>query len=200
MLQRRKCQLMEETDSAKFRIGLWLALAVDGSRLDAPRTQANERQFCKQQNKKQSKKKKKRGRHARTRQPVSKKSHYNPQPVGPQVWLTLMWHIGMRMPWAWGTISGTRSMNRTISSFAVLAAIVVSSRSLDECANAMALCIAGRRTSKRKGVPPLVFRLLRFNDGRGEVCLVTNELNPRTLSDPLAGKIYRQRWRLKCFL
>ena len=37
--------------------------------------------------KKQSKKKKKRGRHAKARQPVSKKNHYNPQPVGPQVWL-----------------------------------------------------------------------------------------------------------------
>jgi len=52
LLQKRKHQLMEETDSAKFRIGLWLALAVDGSRLDTPRTQANERQFCKQQHKK----------------------------------------------------------------------------------------------------------------------------------------------------
>lgn len=84
LLQKRKHQLMEETDSTKFRIGMWLALAVYGSRLDAPRTQANERQFCKQQNKKnkkQSKKKNKRGRHAKARQPVSKKVTTNRNPL-----------------------------------------------------------------------------------------------------------------------
>ena len=52
---------------------------------------------------------------------------------------------------------------------------------------------------QRKGVPPLVLRLLRFNDGRGAVYLVTNELNPRKLSDPLAGKIYRQRWGIEVY-
>jgi hypothetical protein len=94
---------MEKTDQANFRIGLWLVLAVDGSRLDASRTLANEKRFCKPNKKKKSQKKKKnkRGRHAKKRKPVSKKKHYNPQPVGPQVWLTLLWHVGQRLPWAW---------------------------------------------------------------------------------------------------
>jgi hypothetical protein len=102
LILKRMHQLMEKTDEACFQIGLWLVLAVDGSRLDAARTVANERRFCKPKNKKKSKnKKKKRGRHSKKRAPVSKKKHYAPQPVGPQVWLTLLWHIGLRMPWAW---------------------------------------------------------------------------------------------------
>ena len=102
-LIKRMHQLMEKTDQASFRIGLWLVLAVDGSRLDACRTLANEKRFCKPKNNKKSKKKKKnkRGRHAKKRKPVSKKKNYNPQPVGPQVWLTLLWHVGQRLPWAW---------------------------------------------------------------------------------------------------
>jgi len=235
LLQRRKRQLMEETDSAKFRIGMWLALAVDGSRLDAPRTHANERQFCKPQNKKnkkQSKKNKKRGRHAKARQPVSKKSHYNPQPVGPQVWLTLMWHIGMRMPWAW-EIGPSYSSERA-HFLAMLETMEFPENTLFcgdagfvgydfwnaiHVSNHRFLCRVGSncrflkklgrvrerdgivycwpQDKQRQGVPPLVMRLLRFNDGRGEVYLVTNELNPRKLSDSLAGKIYRQRWGIE---
>jgi hypothetical protein len=95
----RMHQLMEKTDQGSFRIGLWLVLAVDGSRLDASRTLANEERFCKPRNKKQ--RKNRRDRRAKKRKPVSKKKHYNPQPVGPQVWLTLLWHVGQRLPWAW---------------------------------------------------------------------------------------------------
>ncbi len=66
-------ELMEEVDESKFRIGLWLVLAVDGSRLDAPRTVANELKFCKlkavKKKKKHNKKASKRSRHAKARKP-----------------------------------------------------------------------------------------------------------------------------------
>jgi hypothetical protein len=87
-------------------MGVWLALAVDGSRLDVPRTLKNERQFSKAKSKKQKKRKKakKRGRHAKPKKPAThKKKHYDPQPVGPQMWLTLFWHIGQQLPWCWKT-------------------------------------------------------------------------------------------------
>ena len=103
-LLKRMHQLMEKVDSGGFRIGLWMVLAVDGSRLNVPRTRANEQRFCKPtttRKKRHNKKKNKRGRHATKRTPVSRKKHYNPQPVGPQTWLTLLWHVGLRMPWAW---------------------------------------------------------------------------------------------------
>jgi hypothetical protein len=97
--------LMEECGKRAWRVGRWLPLAVDGSRLLVPRTEKNEKAFCKplkQGRKKRRKGAKKRGRHAR--RPVvvaAQKSHYEPQAVGPQMWLTLIWHIHLRLPWCW---------------------------------------------------------------------------------------------------
>jgi len=106
MLWHHLQSLMEQCDENGFRIGIWLALAVDGSRVSVPRTLKNEQQFCKADKKKTKnrKAKKKRGRDAKRKQaPTHKKKHYNPQPVGPQMWLTLIWHIGQQLPWCWKT-------------------------------------------------------------------------------------------------
>jgi hypothetical protein len=100
----RMHQLMPECHEAGWRVGLWLALGVDGSRVGVPRTRKNEERFCKPVKRRRKKaRSRKRGRHARQLRhdrPRSK-SHYDPQPVGPQLWLTLMWHIGLRLPWCW---------------------------------------------------------------------------------------------------
>jgi hypothetical protein len=99
----RMHRLMEQTDTARFRVGMWLALAVDGSRIDVPRTESNEQRFSKPRGaKKKSRKKSKRSRHAhQRRKPVSKKSHYDPQAGRPQMWLTLVWHTALQLPWCW---------------------------------------------------------------------------------------------------
>jgi hypothetical protein len=106
VLWRRLHDRMADCSDGSWRTGLWLALAVDGSRVGAPRTWKNEQRFCKpatKRGKKKGKNAKKRSRHAnRKRDSASrKKSHYDPQPVGPQMWLTLIWHIGLRIPWCW---------------------------------------------------------------------------------------------------
>lgn len=96
--------LMRQIDHAKWRIGKWLPLAVDGSRISVPRTWRNEERFNKPRKPRSKTKsgRKKRGRHAQPRrEKQSTKSHYDPQPVGPQMWLTLVWHIGLRLPWCW---------------------------------------------------------------------------------------------------
>ena len=99
--------LMEQCDETSFRVGLWVALAVDGSRVGVPRTLKNEKQFCKSKKaakKRKKTKSKKRGRHAKCKKaPTHTKKHYDPQPVGPQIWLTLIWHVGQRVPWCWKT-------------------------------------------------------------------------------------------------
>lgn len=94
---------MEESGQEQWRVGHWVALAVDGSRTAVPRTIRNEQRYCKPRSlTKKGKRRKRRGRHAhRKPQEVRQKSHYNPQPVGPQMWITLLWHIGMQIPWAW---------------------------------------------------------------------------------------------------
>lgn len=234
-LLKRMHQLMEKVDSSKFRIGLWMVLAVDGSRLNVPRTRANEQRFTKpttNRKKRHNKKKNKRGRHATKRTPVSRKKHYNPQPVGPQTWLTLLWHVGLRMPWAW-KIGPSYSSER-----AHFLALLESEdfpentmfcgdagfvgydfwKTIDDTGHRF-LCRVGSncnflkklgRIRERQGIvycwpkekqdrklPPLVMRLLRFHDGRGEVYLVTNELSTTQLSDSLASKIYRSRWGIE---
>jgi len=96
--------LMKQSDQTSFRVGSWLPLAVDGSRVGVPRTLQNERRFCKpaSKGKKRKKSPKKRGRHAKNiKAPTHKKKHYNPQPVGPQMWLTMIWHVGQQLPWCW---------------------------------------------------------------------------------------------------
>lgn len=50
-----------------------LAFAVDGSRIECPRTIANEKQF----------------------------GHAGKKGCGPQMWLTTLWHMGSGLPWAW---------------------------------------------------------------------------------------------------
>ena len=47
ILRSRMQNLMQQCDEANYRVGIWLALAVDGSRVSVPRTLPNEQQFCK---------------------------------------------------------------------------------------------------------------------------------------------------------
>jgi len=97
LLWQRLHQLMEECGGKFFRIGKWVPLAIDGSRISTPRTTANEAEFCARNYghgiTAQRRKKKNKGKRRR------KKA--KPQPVKPQIWLTLLWHMGMRMPWSW---------------------------------------------------------------------------------------------------
>ena len=96
--------LMPLSGPAAWRVGKWLPLAVDGSRAGVPRTQPNDERFNKPRKPRGKKKSssKKRSRHAQRQRPkASKKSHYDPQAVRPQMGLTLLWHIGLRVPWCW---------------------------------------------------------------------------------------------------
>jgi len=92
-------RLMEQIGGRFWRIGKWLPLAVDGSRGDLSRTRANEARFCA--------KNYGRGKTARYRKKKSKgmrrkRNRKAPaQPPAPQMWITLLWHMGLRMPWSW---------------------------------------------------------------------------------------------------
>jgi hypothetical protein len=100
-------RLMEEVGQPHWRVGLWLPLAVDGSRVTTPRTTSNERAFAAAQYG--------RGRKARSRRKwkkwKNKRRRTKPlgQSVKPQVWLTLLWHMGLRMPWGWQCGASTAS-------------------------------------------------------------------------------------------
>ena len=94
--------LMKECDHGSFRIGLWLVLAIDGSRLKVPRTLKNERRFCKPKKKTKKRKKPKTQKCGkRTKSPTRQRTRKNPRPEGPLMWLTMIWHVGQRLPWYW---------------------------------------------------------------------------------------------------
>ena len=93
-------QLMKEHGGRHWCIGRWVALAIDGSRISVPRTKENEKAFCAPNYGKSSMAvyRRKRRKDKRVRRRTKK-----PQPVKPQIWVTLLWHMGLQMPWSWKT-------------------------------------------------------------------------------------------------
>ncbi len=93
--------LMQEHGGEHWRVGRWVPLAVDGSRVSVPRTQANEQAFCAPDfgnSRTARSRRKKKAKDKRRRRRVKPA-----QPVKPQVWITLLWHMGLQMPWSWKT-------------------------------------------------------------------------------------------------
>ncbi len=227
--------LMQQSGQAGWRVGKWLPLAVDGSRVSVPRTKPNEERFNKPKKPRAKKKSRanKRSRHAqRKRQKQRTKSHYDPQAVGPQMWLTLLWHIGLRLPWCWmlgPSYSSERAHLETMLHEMRFPEFTLFCGDagffgydfwrtiLGEGHNFLIRVGSNVRLLKGLGVvrqrgdivyfwpddarkkkqPPLVLRLLRFHDGRGEVYLVTNILDDKELTAEQASLIYRGRWGIE---
>jgi len=92
-------QQMAEIGGKFWRIGGWVPIAFDGSRSSAPRTRSNEAAFCA---KNYGKGKTAKYRKKKTKGLRRKKNAKNkPQPQEPQAWITLLWHMGLRLPWMW---------------------------------------------------------------------------------------------------
>ena len=98
-LRERLQTLAEEVGGHRFRTRGWVLIGFDGSRATAPRTVSNERAFCAPNygnghRAKYGKKKSKGMRRKRNEQ-------NKPQPQAPQAWITMMWHMNLRLPWTW---------------------------------------------------------------------------------------------------
>jgi hypothetical protein len=110
LLRQRLHALMERHGGAHWRIGRWVALAVDGSRIDAARTRANERAFCAANfGRSATARLRRRKRRAQGRPEHRRRRQRLAAPVKPQVWLTLIWHMGLRTPWSWRSGPSTAS-------------------------------------------------------------------------------------------
>jgi hypothetical protein len=107
LLWHRLQGLMEEVGGEHWRIGGWLPLAIDGSRVGTPRTKANEKAFRASNygKGKTAKYRKKKSKNQR------KKNRVKAETVTPQIWLTLVWHMGLRLPWCW-TMGASDSSER----------------------------------------------------------------------------------------
>jgi hypothetical protein len=66
-------EVVQQMAGPSWRREGWVAFAVDGSRIECPRTKANEAAF----------------------------GHAGKKGCGPQMWLTTLWHMGTGLPWVW---------------------------------------------------------------------------------------------------
>jgi hypothetical protein len=91
--------LAEEIGGRFWRDHRWVLIGFDGSRATTPRTVSNELAFCAPNygQGKTAKYRQKKTKGMRRRQ--NKKNP--PEPQTPQVWITMMWHMGLRLPWTW---------------------------------------------------------------------------------------------------
>jgi hypothetical protein len=109
-LWQRIHELLEQHGGDYWRIGLWLPLAVDGSRVTAPRTKANERAFCAPNyGRSPTAEYRRRKRRRQGRPQRRQRRRKSAPPAAPQIWLTLLWHMGLRMPWSWKSGPSTAS-------------------------------------------------------------------------------------------
>lgn len=91
--------LAQEVAGSFWRDSGWVLIGFDGSRVTTPRTLSNEKEFCAahygQGMTAKYRKKKSKG----LRRSQNKKNP--PQPPAPQVWVTMMYHLHLRLPWSW---------------------------------------------------------------------------------------------------
>lgn len=183
----------------------WCALAVDGSRVECPRTAANERELrCA-------------GRKRTT----------------PQLFLTMVYHLGTGLPWSYRIGPGTDSERNHLRGmlgclpgggllvadagfvgYDLLTGIGASGRHfLIRVGSNVTLLrklgfgqIHGPQTvwlwpdkAAKRRLPPVALRLIVLHDGKKPVYLVTNVAEPQRLSDQAAGALYRRRWGVEVF-
>jgi Transposase DDE domain len=92
-------QCAEEVGGRFWQDNDWVLFAFDGSRVSVPRTVSNEDAFCAANygNGTTAKYRKKKTKGMRR----TKNEKAKAQPQGPQIWITMVWHMGLRLPWTW---------------------------------------------------------------------------------------------------
>ena len=202
-LSKRLRQQVHRTAGRHWQREGWCAFAVDGSRVECPRTEANERAL------------KCAGR----------------EKTGPQLFVTTVLHMGTGVPWDFRIGPGTASERRHLEEMlpelpphALLVAdagftgyefyrrILAAKQSflLRVGSNVHLLrklgCIKheGRDTvylwpEKNWLEPPVVLRLIERREGKKKMYLVTNVLDKKALSQKSAGVFYEMRWGVEVF-
>lgn len=215
-------QRMQAALADYWHIAGYLVFAVDGSRIELPRTRSHEQAYSTIRHPRR--RKNSRGQKRQTKDAKKVNS--------PQLWLTTMWHSGTGLPWDWrvgpGDSSERAHLRQMLASLPAgalvtadggfvgyegLQAIVDSGRHvlLRVGANVRLLKKLGwvreaagtvylwpDRESKR-GNQPLVLRLVVASDGKQPVYLVTNILSRRELSDRQVIELYARRWGVELF-
>ena len=101
---------MEKVLPRQWKTAGYVVFAVDGSRVELARTESLEETYSPQRKKKGKKKGNKKGRRRRAKTAARRKrvkkqaaAAVYKKANSPQMWLTLLWHVGTGLPWAWRT-------------------------------------------------------------------------------------------------
>jgi len=80
----------------------WIVFAIDGSRVDVPRTRGNEQRYSPKS--KLSRNAQKRRYDRRRHRAQRRQAEQNARKANvPRIWLTVLWHVGLGLPWDWQT-------------------------------------------------------------------------------------------------
>lgn len=182
----------------RWRWRRWVVFAVDGTRIDCPRTADNEEAFgCS-------------GRPGTT----------------PQMLLTVLYHLGLGLPWSWrygGSDASERGHLRTMvaelpkrslllmdagfTGFDLLTGVMASGhdfivrvgknvtliRDLD-CVYEIRKGMVHIWPQNRRGSAPMALRLVKVGRGKKTVYLLTSVLYESALPDSDVGMLYARRW------
>lgn len=98
-LRLQQQNLARKVGGERFRMDGRVLMAIDGSRATAPRSMANEKACCAPNygNGMEARYGKKKSKGLRRKRNQANKPHA----PGPQVWITMMWHMRLRLPWTW---------------------------------------------------------------------------------------------------
>lgn len=98
-LQMRFQGLVKQIHSKHFRTKGWVLIGFDGSRSTAARSVQNEAAFCAPNYGlgTTAKYRKRKSNGLRSKRKKTRKT----LPPEPQIWITMMWHMNLRLPWTW---------------------------------------------------------------------------------------------------
>lgn len=211
-------QALVDLGGRTFRTGGLVPLAVDGTRIDTPRSAANERRF-------RAGIKQRRGKKRTVKQQI----HAD---VRPQIWLTLVWHTTLRLPWSWrlgpyGSSERAHLLDmldelpsRTLligdagftgydfwqavldGGHELLVRVGSNVKLLSQLA-----CVRTRGDlvflwpdrARRREQPPLVLRQVKLTRKGRTILLVTSLRDEQTLANSELAELYRQRWGIEVF-
>jgi IS4 transposase len=220
---------VRESLKSVWKVGGWLVLAVDGSRLDVPRTRRTEQRYSPRTKLSRAAQKRRRIRRSKRR---SKRAARERKANVPRVWLTMLWHVGSGLPWSWRAGAADSSERGHLQQmlpelpqgtlitadagfvgYDVWATLLAAGHHLliRVGSNVRLLKNLGYARERRGLVylwpdqkaqaqlPPLVLRLVKIHNGRHPLYLVTSVLESSRLSDTEAVEIYRRRWGIELF-
>jgi hypothetical protein len=220
---------MAEVFAAVWTIDGWLVFAVDGSRVDVPRTRKNEERYSPKS--KLSREAQKRRRAAKRR--CSARKARERKANVPRIWLTMMWHVGSGLPWDWRTgpsDSSERGHFQEMLGSAPAGSLLTADAgfvgydlwtTVLKAGHQLLVRVGGNvklfkklgyvreydgfvylwpdRQAKKR-LPPLVLRMVVVtNEDRQPVYLVTSIMSEKNLSDAQMAVVYRKRWGIEVY-